>query len=359
MFSTYSYSQADLDLRLYFIPNGPPYINREVHFGLDSTATDSIDLHLGESNIPPDGCFLGANCVIFAIPINNFNGFISWKDFRFGELPYSGQKEHRLLIGGLIVTDLEMIWNFPSGVNVLLKDIIYGTLFNLQLQDSGSYVFTDSLLNIFNKFKMIVTYDNVIPVELSSFTVKVVNNKVHLNWVTGTETNNSGFEIERTQISNFKSQNQWEKIGFVSGFGTTTESKSYSFTDDLSRLRENISSSIYKYRLKQIDYDGSFNYSDEVEVEVNLLPKEYVLYHNYPNPFNPFTTIKFSIPKQTQLKLNLYNVLGELVKTITEGLYEPGNYEVTLNANELPSGIYIYKFESSESVLSKKLILIK
>jgi hypothetical protein len=184
-----------------------------------------------------------------------------------------------------------------------------------------------------------------------------MDDKVKLNWTTGTETNNSGFEIERRAPSKSPPKREtfeeWEKIGFVSGFGTTTEPKSYSFTDD------NVTTGKYKYRLKQVDYDGTFEYSNEVEIEVNLLPKEFILYQNYPNPFNPITKIKFSVPKQTRLKINLYNVLGELVQIITEGLYEAGNYEAELNAETLPSGIYIYKFESSEFVQSKKLMLVK
>ena len=129
-------------------------------------------------------------------------------------------------------------------------------------------------------------YDNIVPVELTSFTASVLQNEkaVQLNWTTATETNNSGFEILRGVYpanSRTQNDNEWNTIGFVPGFGTTTEPKSYSFTD------ENVSTGIYKYRLKQIDFDGTFEYSNEIEVEVDFTPKEFVLYQNYPNPFNP------------------------------------------------------------------------
>jgi hypothetical protein len=244
------------------------------------------------------------------------------------------------------------IYNNPYGVSANIEDPFGGVFFNQYLIDSGSYIIPEP----FNAAKLTMHYNEVvILVELTSFAASLSGSSVKLNWITATETNNAGFEILRFA----QNDNEWETIGFVSGFGTTTEPKSYSFTDDLSRLRDNVTTGKYKYRLKQIDYDGTFEYSNEVEVEVNLLPKEYIIYQNYPNPFNPVTKIKFSLPKQTRLKINLYNVLGELVQTITEGLYEAGNYEAELNAQALPSGIYIYKFESSEFVQSKKVMLVK
>jgi hypothetical protein len=202
------------------------------------------------------------------------------------------------------------------------------------------------------------SFDGVLPVELTSFTAKYLNDKVQLNWVTKTEVNNYGFNVERRV-----NESEWNSIGFVDGKGTTTESKEYSFCD------KNIytGGSEFQYRLKQIDNDGSFEYSDVVEVEV--VPAQFELSQNYPNPFNPSTTIRFSLPKETQLKINIYNMLGELVNTIAEGTYEAGYHKVTFsakggsasggNASALPSGAYIYRIESPDFVQVKKMVLIK
>lgn len=145
----------------------------------------------------------------------------------------------------------------------------------------------------------------------------------------------------------------WDGIVFIEGHGNSNSPKDYSYTDkDLYA-----GGSKFQYRLKQVDNDGTFEYSDIVEVEV--VPSQYELSQNYPNPFNPSTTIRFSLPKQTQLKLNIYNMLGELVETIAEGMYESGYHKVTFNASTLPSGTYIYRMESSEFVQVKKMVLIK
>ena len=190
--------------------------------------------------------------------------------------------------------------------------------------------------------------DIPLPVELSSFTASLNQNTVDLNWQTKTEVNNYGFKVERSI-----NEGKWDSIGFVEGHGNSNSPKEYSFTDnDLFA-----GGSKFQYRLKQVDNDGSFEYSDVVEVE--KVPIQYELSQNYPNPFNPSTTIRFSLPKQTQLKLNLYNILGELVETIIEGNYEVGNYKVTFNASNLPSGVYIYRIESSEFVQTKKMMLLK
>ena len=187
-----------------------------------------------------------------------------------------------------------------------------------------------------------------LPVELSSFTGSYKNSEVMLNWKTETEANNYGFNVER-RIG----EGQWNTIGFVAGSGNSNSPKEYSYGDkDLFA-----GGSKFQYRLKQMDNDGSFEYSEIVELEV--VPTQYELSQNYPNPFNPSTTVRISLPKQTQLKINLYNMLGEFVETIAEGNYDAGYYKVTFNANNLPSGTYIYRIESNEFVQVKKMLLIK
>ncbi|NWG28155.1 MAG: T9SS type A sorting domain-containing protein [Ignavibacteriaceae bacterium] len=187
----------------------------------------------------------------------------------------------------------------------------------------------------------------VVPVELTSFTALSNGADVELNWTTATETNNQGFEIQRMNAGG-----SFEQVGYVAGFGTTTEPKAYSFID--SKLSEGN----YTYRLKQIDFDGTFTYSDAVNVEVEI-PLEYALEQNYPNPFNPSTTIKYSIPEDGFVKLAVYNMLGEEVATIVNATQKAGRYEMNFDASGLSSGVYVYRIEAANYTASKKLMLMK
>jgi hypothetical protein len=188
-----------------------------------------------------------------------------------------------------------------------------------------------------------------LPVELSAFTAKFKDNsKVDLNWVTKTEVSNYGFYVERSI-----NDGEWNSLTFIEGHGNSNSPKEYSYSDkDLFA-----GGSKFQYRLKQVDTDGKFEYSDVVEVEI--LPTKFELSQNYPNPFNPSTTIQFSLPKATQLKINVYNMIGELVRTIADGNYDAGYHKVTLNAFDLPSGAYVYRIESADFVQVKKMVLIK
>lgn len=187
------------------------------------------------------------------------------------------------------------------------------------------------------------------PVELVSFTADVDGYLVNLSWITATEINNFGFEIER------KTNDNWEKIGFVNGNGTTTEMQYYSFTDNI-RLTNNIDK-IY-YRLKQIDFDGTYEYSNEVEIEI-LHSDSYLLKQNYPNPLNPNTNISFSLPEKNDVKLVVYDINGNLVEILVNKQMDAGDHSVKLNSDRLASGIYYYKFRSSSFVETKKMILLK
>jgi hypothetical protein len=187
----------------------------------------------------------------------------------------------------------------------------------------------------------------VIPVELTSFTATIINNDVILNWTTVTEVNNQGFEVQRRTR-----ESEFENIGFVPGFGTTTEPKSYNFTDS------EVSSGKYSYKLKQIDFDGSFEYSDEVEIEA-FMPWEFSFEQNYPNPFNPSTKISWQVPVGGWQTLKIYDVLGNEVATLVDEYKPAGKYEVEWNASELPSGVYFYQLKAEEYVNTKKMMLIK
>jgi photosystem II stability/assembly factor-like uncharacterized protein len=189
--------------------------------------------------------------------------------------------------------------------------------------------------------------DPNIPVELTSFTAAVLNNSVSLTWQTATETNNRGFEIERMTAGS-----GWTKIGFVPGNGTTTNISTYTFSDN------SLLNGIVNYRLKQIDYNGSFEYSGIVEVDLTI-PIEFSLEQNYPNPFNPITNIRYSVAKQSLVTLKIYNSLGEEAAVLINEVKSPGRYNVEFNGINLSSGVYFYKLEADNFISVKKLLLLK
>jgi len=191
-----------------------------------------------------------------------------------------------------------------------------------------------------------------IPVELVSFSGLILNDNVILNWNTATELNNSGFEIQRLKDSEIEKIQYWENIGFVNGNGTSSETHSYSFQD------ANPLSGKYKYRLKQIDFDGTFEYSSIIEVEI-VKPEIFILDQNYPNPFNPSTIITWQSPVSSHQTLKIYDILGNEVATLVNEYKSAGNYEVEFDASKLSSGIYLYKLQAGEFISTKKMILIK
>ena len=187
----------------------------------------------------------------------------------------------------------------------------------------------------------------IVPVELISFLAEVKGASVILNWNTATETNNNGFEVER------KSENyDWQKIVFLKGNGTTTELKSYYYID------KNLSAGKYSYRLKQIDLDGSFQYSNIIDVEVGV-PNEFSLSQNYPNPFNPVTKINYSIPTTSFVTLKVYDVLGTEITTLVNEVQPAGYKEVKFNASSLSSGVYIYRLSVENYISTKKMMVVK
>ncbi|MDP3832216.1 MAG: T9SS type A sorting domain-containing protein [Ignavibacteriaceae bacterium] len=196
---------------------------------------------------------------------------------------------------------------------------------------------------------------NLVPVELTSFKGMQTGNNIQLEWITATEVNNFGFEIER-KISSADVQSDWVVVGFKQGFGTTAEQKSYSFTDNIG----DVSANAISYRLKQIDYDGKFAYSQVVEID-NILPLEYKLLQNFPNPFNPSTLIKYQLPDENFVSLKVYNLLGQEVKSLVNQVQKPGVHSVQLNASDLASGIYIALIKVGEGKFSQsiKLNLLK
>lgn len=209
---------------------------------------------------------------------------------------------------------------------------------------------TDKLGYAVGGLGLILRYDDTsyIPVELISVKGRKENDKAVLYWITVSELNNQGFYIEKSYDKIY-----WETIGFINGKGTTTETNYYNFKD------RNICSGENNYRLKQIDFDGTFTYSDIVTVYFDDLPLAFELFQNYPNPFNPLTKIQYDIPTDTKVQLTVYDILGCEVKTLVNEFQNAGRYTVNLSVNNLSSGVYIYQLKANNYIASKKMIVTK
>ncbi|MDR3669134.1 MAG: SBBP repeat-containing protein [Ignavibacteriaceae bacterium] len=257
------------------------------------------------------------------------SGYGGW-DAYIAEFDHDGNNIWAKQIGGSLEDQ-------GNGISVDILGNIYATGFFTLISVGRSYqsTFVTKINN------------NPLPVELSSFTYKLMGNSVNLKWITQTEINNNRFEIERKS-----SNSSWNKIGEVKGSGTSTLPKQYSYVDN------SISYGKYIYRLKQIDYNGQYKYSNELEVNF-LIPDKYSLEQNYPNPFNPSATINYSLAKDGNVKLIVYNTLGSKVATIVNEYKQAGNYSVQFNGSIMTSGIYFYKLEAGQFIQVKKMILIK
>ena len=184
--------------------------------------------------------------------------------------------------------------------------------------------------------------------ELISFSAETDKGLVELKWITATETNNRGFEILRSNDNK-----NWSIVAFIPGNGTTTIQHTYQYTDEV-KITGN-----YYYKLKQIDYNGEFDFSQTIEAQV-VKPSDFILYQNFPNPFNPTTKITFEIPYPSDVRIILYDITGQEIKTITNQKYDAGFHSVILNADDLSSGVYLYRMTTQSGYTTvKKLTIIK
>lgn len=285
---------------------------------------------------------------LFTIPANIGD---SQDLFYRDELSISNEPGDGNSIGeaGLVVIGSDVEGQFP----LLLKFVFSG---NSEPTSLG-----DDLVNFEENPLMIdtlsQTFDAVVPVELTAFTAAVVGNDVSLVWITATETKNFGFDIQRKLIES----DSWEKINFVKGNSTTTTPVRYEYTD------ENLAAGAYNYRLKQIDTNGSFEFSPIITVEVGL-PKTFALNQNFPNPFNPSTTINYQIStansSATETTLAIFNILGTQVLTLVNEEQGPGFYSVVWNGKnreglQAPSGVYIYQLTAGRFKETKKMLFVQ
>lgn len=339
-------------------------LNKEIHsiaWRLPTSATanwpaadftfSDYDIYLGTSVPPADRSFTFAdNRVGPQTQVRSGSLLVRQNEYTFGNVPNDFGPEiafNNLWLyqgGHLLIEIRHQGFTGTSRSNDALTTSTTGYLNLFSACWTGSYTGTSGVQGNFSIVNL--TYDDPIPVELTSFVAIVSGNNVILNWATATETNNQGFDVQR------KSGNsEFESVGFVGGAGTTTETRNYSFTDD-------VVNGTYTYRLKQLDFNGSFEYSSEIEVDVNI-PSVYSLEQNYPNPFNPSTTINFSLASEGFVKLVVYNTLGQEVMTLVNEVKESGVHSITFDASSLTSGAYFYKLETAQFNKTMKMLLTK
>lgn len=219
-------------------------------------------------------------------------------------------------------------------------------LASFDLKYDGINAFLFSTATDGSVFKM---QDAPLPVELISFQAITAKDNVNLYWETSFEENNQGFEIYRKHAIS----EDWNKIGFVKGKGNSNSIEKYDYTD------KNLIPGKYEYKLKQIDYNGNFEFFNlSGIVEINN-PEKFELKQNYPNPFNPSTKIQFYIPSISNVKLAVYDITGKEVAVLVNENLNPGYYENVFNAGNLTSGIYYYKLTAGNFSETKKMMLVK
>lgn len=337
-------------------------------FGITMTGNNPITCYVHDNiiynnNINPDVMAAGSGINVFGTavvtPIISRNTIYgNWWGVTI-QVGVAGQPAANPNLGNIENADttddgLNIIYNNIQGSDVYdlynnTPDPIYaqnndwGVYDSASIEDHIVHFVDDTTLGLVT----FMPFSNPIPVELTSFAAQIINGYIRLDWTTATELNNSGFEIQKALNSG-----DWNAIGFVPGYGTTTEKHLYSFDD------KGLENGRYLYRLKQIDFDGTYKYSNIAEVEF-VLPLEFSVEQNYPNPFNPVTTISWQSPENGHQALVIYDVLGNEVVKLMDEVKPAGRYEVSFNASGLSSGVYFYKVTSGKFVETRKMLLMK
>jgi hypothetical protein len=329
----------------------------------------AVEINLTSSPVVPEGqlgqstVFVNFNNSDLSIPSGASvgNSLVNGTDYSIGsQIVANGNYQYdiKLAAPNIINIGLVISQNDP-GIDIqVAPNWTTVIIFNFTITNASSATnFTWSTIELFDDGNSTQyangTFTNEtgtpLPVELTNFTAANTDADVNLNWETATEVDNYGFEIERALNTDDK---VWENIGFVTGYGNSNSPKEYSYVD-----HSPIGGNKFVYRLKQIDNDGTFTYSDAVEVEV--IPNRYELYQNYPNPFNPSTTIRFSLKETQDVKIVIYDQLGQEVNTIVNQKYDAGYHEFEFNASGIASGVYFYRIIAGHFVNVKKMMLLK
>lgn len=259
--------------------------------------------------------------------------------------------------------DMDSSFIYSDSVYGNYYRMIYAGNYNVKVTASGYYDQTINNVSVQNlqatTLNLELVPTTIVPVELTSFTAQQKNSSVFLNWSTSSEKNNSGFEVQRKLYID-GTKTGWKSIGFVNGHGTTVQQNYYSFVDDeVVSGNSGLSAAKYYYRLKQIDFDGSYEFSNEVEVEIETAGR-FSLSQNYPNPFNPSTEISYSLPNSGHVSLKVFDALGVEVAILINEEQPAGSHKIVFGAgNNLASGIYVYRLFVNGNSLTRKMILMK
>ncbi len=312
------------------------------------------------NTVRDDNQYISFNVTIYSP--NNFNGvtlklkldsFITIYGDGSCHGPYNAEIRYRFGTSGSFSGFTGNNWSPTTGYTnyefILPTD--YSTKNSLEIRIYGWNAACESHNHMY--FDNVKLYGSDFPthVELTSLTAYAVNKHIVLNWKTAAETDNYGFDIERALFSTSPIQD-WKKIGFVNGSGNSNSPKDYIFIDKTANAGK------YTYRLKQINVNGSFEFSKQVEVDLGI-PMTFSLGQNYPNPFNPATMINYQVPVQATVKIDVFNVVGEMVTTLVNEVKEPGYYEVTWNAASITSGVYFFRINAGGFSSVKKMMLMK
>jgi hypothetical protein len=257
---------------------------------------------------------------------------------------------------GTGASDHASFWNHNYGAILLIEEY-YGGDFNAYYHTTSDKIlyFNQPYYHKMSRLTLgtvatLAELTDIVPVELLAFTASARNSEVELLWSTASELNNLGFEIERS----IDGPDNFVTIGFVEGKGSSTEINYYSFTDNPQLNGVN---QLY-YRLKQVDFSGTFSYSDVVNVNYDV-PAEFVLSQNFPNPFNPSTRINYFVPNESFVSIKVYDFLGREVTTLVNETKSTGSYEFSFDASNLPSGTYFYVMTADNYSSTRKMVLLK
>lgn len=350
-----SWSQITTDGRiwgLYFISENYGWVAKEG--GLVIYTTDGgtswnnssgcpsgvivTDIHFSDYS---NGWIVGYDGLLY----KSTDGGASWNSVSTGYSSYHFRGVHFIntTTGWIVGTNGLVIKTSDSGINWTQQSTnISDHLMDISINGTNGWVCG------FNGRILKNSATNPLPIELSSLSASVQNNVVTISWRTETEVNSYGFEIERS--ANGK---KWIKLGFVNGAGNSNSAKEYSYKD-----KNPVGGNLFQYRLKQIDNDGEFEYSNVIEVKI--IPDKFYLYQNYPNPFNPSTTIKWELPLPSNVTIKLFNSLGEELEAIFDEYLQAGIYSKSIILNsEFPSGVYFYQLRAGEFIQTHKMILLK
>jgi hypothetical protein len=335
--------KEDLYVNVHSLKNPGGEIRGQLELNMGVGFTAHLD---GAQETPPvttnskgTGWFsLDNDSLYFQITFAGLSSALTGSHFHIGAMGVSGGVVHPFTFSD---STLNSVWADLSNDN--LAALLKGNI----------YVNVHSSNNPAGEIRGQVLFTNIIsgnvPVELTSFNAAVKENSVELLWNTATEINNSGFEIERSRDNvNFT------KLGFIKGNGTSSEMHTYKFTDNKFSK-----TGTFYYRLKQINLDGSFEYSKVINVTIGAA-LTFKLSQNYPNPFNPITTISFQLPEKALVTIKVYNILGQEVAVLLNSSKEAGTYQINFDGANLASGIYIYRLSTNTGIIAtKKMTLLK